>query len=60
MLMLLIVFASSFVSLAILGSAIAWAIHARAELKAWKERHRRFTERENDAAWRANRQMIVS
>jgi hypothetical protein len=30
-----------------------------AELKAWKEKHRRFTERENEAAWRANRQMIV-
>ena len=60
MLMLLVVFATSFVSLAILGSAIAWAIDAKAELKAWKEKHRRFTERENEAAWRANRQMIVS
>jgi hypothetical protein len=60
MLMLLAVFASSFLSLAILGSAIAWAIDARAELKAWKARHRRFTERENEAAWRANREMIVS
>jgi hypothetical protein len=33
MLMLLLVFVSSFAGLAILGAAIAWAIQARAELK---------------------------
>jgi hypothetical protein len=60
MLMMLAVFASSFLLLAIVGAAVAWAVDARAELKAWKEKHRRFTERENEAAWRANRQMIVS
>ena len=60
MLMLLLVFVSSFVGLAVFGAAIAWAIAARSELKSWKEQHRQFIARENDRAWRANRQMIVS
>lgn len=59
MLTLLLVFVSSFVGLAILGAAIAWAMEARTELKVWKEKNRRFTEAENDRAWRANREMIV-
>jgi hypothetical protein len=59
MLMLLLVFVTSFVALAVFGSAIAWAIHTTAELKTWKEKHSRFIARENDAAWRANREMIV-
>jgi len=59
MLTLLLVFVSSFVFLALFGAAIAWAIQARAELKTWKQRHSRFVARENDAAWRANREMIV-
>lgn len=59
MLMLLLVFVSSFVFLAVTGAAIAWAIEARTELRNWKQRHNRFVARENDAAWRANREMIV-
>lgn len=59
MLMLLMVFISSFAGLAIFGAAIAWAIQARTELKTWKEKHSRFIARENDAAWRANREMVV-
>jgi hypothetical protein len=59
MLTLVSVFVSSFVFLAIAGAAIAWAIEARTELKTWKQKHNRFVARENDAAWRANREMIV-
>ena len=59
MLMLLLVFVSSFAGLAILGASIAWAIQARTELKTWKEKHNRFIARENDRAWNANREMIV-
>jgi hypothetical protein len=59
MLMLLLVFALSFMGLAIFGAAIAWAIQARAELRNWKEKHSRFIARENDRAWQANREMIV-
>ena len=59
MLTLLLVFVSSFVFIAAAGAAVAWGIEARAELRTWKERHNRFIARENDAAWRANREMIV-
>ena len=59
MLTLSLVFVSSFVFLAAAGAAVAWGIQARAELKAWKTKHGRFVARENDAAWRANREMIV-
>ncbi len=59
MLMLLLVFISSFAGLAVFGASIAWAIQARAELKTWKEKHNRFIARENDRAWNANREMIV-
>lgn len=57
--MLLLVFASSFVGLAVVGATIAWAVQTRAELRAWKEKHSRFIARENDRAWSANREMIV-
>ncbi|HEX4036670.1 MAG TPA: hypothetical protein VHX37_01315 [Acidobacteriaceae bacterium] len=56
----LVVFAASFVFVAVLGIAIAWAMQAKAELKAWKQKHRRLVEDENAAAWQSNRQMIVS
>jgi len=59
MLTLLLVFASSFMFLAIAGAAVAWGIQARAELKAWKAKYGRFVARENDRAWQANREMIV-
>jgi len=57
--MLVIVFAASFVILAVSGAAIAWAIHARAELRAWRKKHGQLTEAEKYAAWRDNRQMIM-
>jgi hypothetical protein len=59
MLTLSLVFAASFVFIAIAGAAVAWGIQARAELKAWKTKHGRFIARENDRAWQANREMIV-
>lgn len=59
MLMLLLVFGLSFAGLAVFGAAIAWAIQARAELRAWKEKHRRFIAKENERAWHSNREMIV-
>ncbi len=57
--MLMIVFAASFVILAVAGSAVAWAIHARAELKAWRKQYRLLAEAEKYAAWRDNRQMMM-
>lgn len=57
---ILAVFAASFVFVAVLGIAIAWAMQAKAELEAWKKKHQRLVEAENAATWSANRQMIVS
>ena len=57
--MLTLIFVASFVSLAIVCTAIAWAIHARAELSAWRRTYRKLTEAENYAAWRNNRQMMM-
>ncbi|MGA8109880.1 MAG: hypothetical protein WBD46_11845 [Acidobacteriaceae bacterium] len=57
---ILAVFAASFVFVAVTGIAVAWAMQATAELKAWKQKHRRMVEAENARAWQTNRQMIVS
>jgi hypothetical protein len=59
MLTILIVAISSFSAVAIALWAILSAHRARAEAKMWQKKHNEVIDRENRAAWQANREMFM-
>jgi hypothetical protein len=60
LLLLISVFVSSFVFVAVLGTAVAWGFHVRAEWKAWRNWRRHAGEEKNTATWQSGQPMIAS
>ena len=57
--MLIVVFVTVFLAVAAIGVAITSGLQARAEVRKWQQRHQLLAHARNDAAWRANKEMIM-
>ena len=61
--MLVATFFIVFVSVAAVAVGLSWTLHLRARVQTLESRHRQIAETEraraNEAAWRANREMIM-
>jgi hypothetical protein len=59
MFIFVIVFSTLFVAIVVIGVAISWGIQKKAEIRLWQEKYRQIADRQNNAAWRANKEMIM-